>query len=284
MYKIGIYIVSTILGCVVIAYFSSLLIRIESVPEGHVGVYFRGGKLLQHFSEAGYQIRPFFTRYHPVQVTVQSDVIEKINCTSKDLLNVQIQNIQVENILHRQAVLRMVQDYGLNYDLPLILRAVDNQLHIICTSSTLEDLVGREYSNLTLTIKNHLQDLLTTRNISGLSIVNVKIGSIIIPDGIAAQFEGTAIKRLEKARDHIVHQTLLANLHATHQRNHDQKVHEANMTEIDRKIQIARALIQNQVDNITLTENRLKYEYILALSNNTKFIQFDNPNIFVSSQ
>ena len=41
------------------------------VQEGHVGIYFRGGALLDSITEPGYHFKfPFFTSFENVQVTV----------------------------------------------------------------------------------------------------------------------------------------------------------------------------------------------------------------------
>ena len=41
------------------------------VPEGHVGIYFRGGALLEEITEPGYHFKlPFITDEEHVQVTV----------------------------------------------------------------------------------------------------------------------------------------------------------------------------------------------------------------------
>jgi regulator of protease activity HflC (stomatin/prohibitin superfamily) len=41
------------------------------VQEGHVGIYFRGGALLDSITDPGYHFKfPFFTSFENVQVTV----------------------------------------------------------------------------------------------------------------------------------------------------------------------------------------------------------------------
>lgn len=51
----------------------------HKIEEGHVGVYFRGGALLQGITEPGYHwMMPFVTSYDNVQVTVQTDKVVDI--------------------------------------------------------------------------------------------------------------------------------------------------------------------------------------------------------------
>lgn len=54
-------------------------VGIHKIEEGHVGVYFRGGALLEGTTEPGYHwMFPFITSYENVQVTVQTDKVTNI--------------------------------------------------------------------------------------------------------------------------------------------------------------------------------------------------------------
>ena len=52
--------------------------------QGHVGVYWRGGKLLPHIKEPGMQLKlPILDVYAPIQVTLQTDKVVDIPCGTK---------------------------------------------------------------------------------------------------------------------------------------------------------------------------------------------------------
>ena len=52
---------------------------IHKIEEGHVGIYYRGGALLDDYVGPGFHVLiPFITSYHNVQVTVQTDDVKKI--------------------------------------------------------------------------------------------------------------------------------------------------------------------------------------------------------------
>ncbi|RZC59862.1 hypothetical protein C5167_007169 [Papaver somniferum] len=52
--------------------FSSL----HQVPEGHVGVYWRGGALLKTITDPGFHVKmPLITQFEPIQVTLQTDQV-----------------------------------------------------------------------------------------------------------------------------------------------------------------------------------------------------------------
>ena len=70
-------IVGTIAAAAVVLISSS----IHTVHEGNVGVYWRGGALLDEISDPGYHLKiPLVTRFEEVQVTIQTDEVRGIPC------------------------------------------------------------------------------------------------------------------------------------------------------------------------------------------------------------
>ena len=57
---------------------------VNIIQEGHIGVYYRGGKLLNTFDHPGlyFQI-PFFTKMHQVNIKIKSDIIHNVSCLTK---------------------------------------------------------------------------------------------------------------------------------------------------------------------------------------------------------
>ena len=52
---------------------------IHKIEEGHIGVYWRGGALIEGFTEPGYHLMlPLVTSYANIQVSVQTDRVENI--------------------------------------------------------------------------------------------------------------------------------------------------------------------------------------------------------------
>lgn len=51
----------------------------HKIEEGHIGVYYRGGALLDGTTEPGYRwMIPLITSYYNIQVTVQTDEVKEI--------------------------------------------------------------------------------------------------------------------------------------------------------------------------------------------------------------
>ncbi len=52
---------------------------IHTVAEGYIGLYWRGGALIEGYTEPGFHLMiPFITSVAQVQVTVETDTVERI--------------------------------------------------------------------------------------------------------------------------------------------------------------------------------------------------------------
>lgn len=89
------------LGAVVLAVGVGLAqFGLHKVPEGTVGVYYRGGAILPEISEPGYHFHtPFVTRVQPVQVNIQTDLVRDIPCGTQGGTVIHFEKIEVVNRL-----------------------------------------------------------------------------------------------------------------------------------------------------------------------------------------
>ncbi|KAB1999756.1 hypothetical protein E1A91_D12G184800v1 [Gossypium mustelinum] len=68
---------------------------LHQVPEGHVGVYWRGGALLKTIPEPGFHLKmPLITQYEPVLVTLQTDLVRDIPCGTKGGMMINFEKIE----------------------------------------------------------------------------------------------------------------------------------------------------------------------------------------------
>lgn len=87
------------------------------VDEGHVGIYFRGGALLEAISEPGYHFKlPLVTSFENVQVTVQTDRVKNIPCGTSGGVLIYFDHIEVVNRLRKDSVHETIKNYTINYD------------------------------------------------------------------------------------------------------------------------------------------------------------------------
>ncbi|RXH73691.1 hypothetical protein DVH24_016513 [Malus domestica] len=88
-----------------------------SIPEGHVGVYWRGSALLKTITDPGFHLNlPLVTHFEPVQVTLQTDQARDIPCGTKGGVMINFEKIEdVGRALFRAHVEGQLK-LTLNYD------------------------------------------------------------------------------------------------------------------------------------------------------------------------
>ena len=70
--------------------------RVIAAAQGHVGVYWRGGKLLPKTNEPGLRLKlPLLDVYSPIQVTLQTDKVTDIPCGTKGGVMVYFGKVEV---------------------------------------------------------------------------------------------------------------------------------------------------------------------------------------------
>ena len=90
---------------------------VHQVEEGHVGIYFRCGAILNGYEEPGWHTMiPFLTTVENVQVTVQTDKVNNVPCGTSGGVNVMFEQIEVVNRLRKDMAQETVKNYTIYYD------------------------------------------------------------------------------------------------------------------------------------------------------------------------
>lgn len=98
-------------------YFFLLLCCIHTVPEGYVGIYKKNGVLSPRLAEPGFHFGvPVFHTHSNIQISVRTDVIQRVPCGTSGGTLVYFQQIEVVNKLHKEYVYETVKNYSTNYN------------------------------------------------------------------------------------------------------------------------------------------------------------------------
>ncbi|CAF3159448.1 unnamed protein product [Rotaria sp. Silwood2] len=162
---------------------------IHQIPEGHVGIYYRGGALLTSMTAPGYHVMaPFLTTVKVVQTTLQTDEVKNIPCGTSGGTMIYFDKIEVVNILNRDAVIDIVRNYTVNYDRTLIFDKIHHEVNQFCSVHSLQevyiDLFSSIDDHLKRTIQNDLNILAP-----GLYISSVRVTKPKIPEAIRRNYE-----------------------------------------------------------------------------------------------
>ncbi|KAI9111461.1 hypothetical protein K1719_017151 [Acacia pycnantha] len=153
----------------------------HQVPEGHVGVYWRGG----------FQVKmPFITQYVPIQVTLQIYVVPDIQCVTKDGVKISFKNIKKEYV-HETLL-----NYGLHYDKTWIHDKIHHHIIQLCTSHSFQEVYINKFVQIGEEVKEALQ-VDCTRYAPGIEIIGVHVIKPDIPDRIRRNFEQLEEERIK---------------------------------------------------------------------------------------
>lgn len=79
-------------------------------------MYYRGGALLDDIKDPGFHWRAPFTRFEPIQVSIQTDSVTNIACGTSGGVMLYFGKVDVVNRLNRQHAQSTIKRFGVGYD------------------------------------------------------------------------------------------------------------------------------------------------------------------------
>ncbi|XP_028778162.1 erlin-2-B-like [Neltuma alba] len=169
--------------------FKNSLFILHQVPEGHVGVYWRGGALLKTITEPGFHLKmPFITQYEPVQVTLKTNMVTAILCGTKGGVMIIFEKIEVVNRLHKEYVYETLLKYGIHYDKTWIYDKAHDEINQFCSSHSFQQVYIDDFYQIGNKMKDALQ-VDCTCYAPGIEVISVRVTKPSIPDRIRRNFE-----------------------------------------------------------------------------------------------
>jgi len=269
------------------------------VPEGHVAVYFRGGRLLDKTAGPGFHMAlPLVTRVEYVQTTVQTDKVLNIPCGTKGGTIIEFEKVEVVNQLLPHAVLPIVRNYTIHYDHTWIYDKIHHEVNQICSRSTLEEMYISKFDTLDETLTATLQKDIDV-HAPGIKIIAIRVTKPKIPPSIRKNYESIETERTrlkvaeetqrviekeaetEKKRALIEAQKVAAVEAVELERTLRAKQTEQQVAEIANAMHAAKAKAdadaafyrvsrEAEANKQLLTPELLQLEAVRALANNTK--------------
>lgn len=162
---------------------------LHQVPEGHVGVYWRGGALLKTITDPGFHWKlPLITHFEPIQVTLQTDQVRDIPCGTKGGVVINFNRIEVVNRLKKDFVYDTLLNYGIHYDKTWIYDKIHHEINQFCSSHALQQVYIDMFDQIDERMKDALQGD-CTRYAPGIEIISVRVTKPTIPESIRQNYE-----------------------------------------------------------------------------------------------
>lgn len=167
----------------------SIIPILHQVPEGHVGCYWRGGALLKVITDPGFHLKlPFITKFEPIQVTLQTDLVRDIPCGTKGGVMISFDKIEVVNRLRKEYVYETLLNYGVNYDKTWIYDKIHHEINQFCSAHTMQQVYIDMFDQIDDKMKEAIQTD-CTKYAAGIEIINVRVTKPNIPSSIKRNYE-----------------------------------------------------------------------------------------------
>jgi len=168
---------------------------LHMVPQGHVGVYWRGGRLLDRVTGPGYHMMlPLVTSMAAVQVTLQTDKVTDIPCGTSGGTVIRFDRVEVVNQLRHDLVLETVRNYTIHYDRTWIFDKIHHEINQFCSRHTLQEVYVSKFGDLDEALRDALQADIDVWA-PGIRIVAIRVTKPRIPDTIRRNYEQIEAER-----------------------------------------------------------------------------------------
>nr|CAB3500484.1 unnamed protein product [Digitaria exilis] len=291
---------------------------LHQVPEGHVGVYWRGGALLKTITTPGFHLKlPWITQYEAIQVTLQTDQasdtlchlnvfilfvtmnqVRDIPCGTKGGVMISFDKIEVVNRLRKEFVHETLLNYGVHYDKTWIYDKIHHEINQFCSAHSLQQVYIDMFDQIDETMKEAIQRD-CTRYAPGIEIISVRVTKPNIPGTIRRNFELMeeertkaliAIEKQKVAEKEAETQKKIALSEAEKNAQvskilMEQKLMEKDSSKRQQQIDNEMILKEAEANRLKLTPEYLELRFIESIANNSKiFFGEKIPNMIMDQR
>jgi len=165
------------------------LAGIHHVEEGHVGVYWVGGALLNYTTQPGLNwMIPGISTFANVQITLQTDTVLNIPCGTSGGAVIYFDKIEVVNRLNKESAYGTIKAYGVNYDRTWIFDRIHHEINQFCSSHTLQEVYIDKFETLDEALATSLQSTCDKFK-TGIQIVSIRVTKPRIPEAVKKNYE-----------------------------------------------------------------------------------------------
>eukprot|EP00929_Paragymnodinium_shiwhaense_P091349 TRINITY_DN51336_c0_g1_i1.p1 TRINITY_DN51336_c0_g1~~TRINITY_DN51336_c0_g1_i1.p1 ORF type:complete len:331 (+),score=76.86 TRINITY_DN51336_c0_g1_i1:100-1092(+) len=178
----------TVAGIIVLA-IALVLNGLHSVGEGHVGLYWRGGALLDRITEPGLHWKvPIIDNYAEIQVTVQTDSVSNIPCGTSGGVVIMFERVEVVNKLQKAFARDTVANYTIAYDKLWIFDKVHHEINQFCSKHTLHEVAISLFDQIDEQLVQALRADCEL-HAPGIEILAVRVTKPQVPTAIRQEFD-----------------------------------------------------------------------------------------------
>jgi len=249
------------IGCaaavVVVAVITGIcLSNLHTIDEGHIGIYYKYGALMEKTTIPGiHYMAPFVTSVKQVLIRSETDTLGGVEAITRDGIQISFDQVQVISRVRQDKVVKLVRKYGANFKKPLVFDRVREDIRIFCANNSIDDVYNTRFLDIVEEVKFSIIDSIHRLGEDGIEILNLVIPKPDIPQDISNNYKQVKVQWTEQ---------LVAS---------QQQKTEAIKKETEQLVAIADANRKKSVLQITIEEKMLEREGERNVSRITNEIQ-----------
>ena len=184
---------------IVIIFLVMIFSPLHKIDEGHVGVYYKNGALLEDFSYPGvHYMIPVVSEVHQVYIRSETATIARIVSVTKDGIQNRFEDIQVITSVKEEQLYYMLKNYGREFKKTLVFDRIKEELKIFCANSTIDEVYNTKFLDIVNSVKLNVMDSIERLGDGGVELMNLVIPKPDIPSDIAANYKAVKVQWTEQ--------------------------------------------------------------------------------------
>ncbi len=170
----------------------------HSVDEGHLGLYYRGGKLMPGVAQPGVHFMvPFLYRFEQVPIGLRTEEVRKVPCGTSGGVVLHFDHIEVVCRVAPSLLWSTAKNYSTTSFIDTWIREpLHHEVNQLCSKFTLHDVFIGRFADIDEMLREALRAT-HAQWAPGLEVLSVRLSKPVIPDAIRENFMAIAAKTTE---------------------------------------------------------------------------------------
>ena len=162
----------------------------HKINEGHVGVYFKYGALLDELTVPGVHFKaPFVTDCKELQTRPVTDTLNAFDAITKDGIQNKFKGIQIITRVKIDKLIGVVRKFGLDFKQALVFDRVKEELRIFSANHTVDEVYNTMFLEIVHEVQKNVEEKIRRLSDDAVEILNLVIPKPNIPPDIAHNYK-----------------------------------------------------------------------------------------------
>ena len=167
----------------------------HQVEEGHQGVYFKYGALLDEVAGPGLHFKQaFVTKARSVVIRPEEVTMSDVQAITRDGIEINFDHISVLSRTNASHVLKLIKTFGIEFKQVLIYDRIKEDLQIFCANKTVDEIYNEKFLEIVEAITEDVKAQIKDFGEEGVEILNLVVSKPSIPADIAQNYKQVKVQ------------------------------------------------------------------------------------------